>query len=43
MRKLFLAGVALCSSVSANAATVVCNFDDLGDQVAVGDNRIDSL
>ena len=35
MRKLLLAGVALCSSVSANAATVVCNFDDLGDQVAV--------
>ena len=35
MRKLLLVGVAMCSSVSANAATVVCNFDDLVDQVPV--------
>jgi len=38
MRKFLLASVALCSAVSANAATVVFNFDDLGDQVAVPGN-----
>ena len=35
MKKLLLATVALCAANAANAATVVFNFDDLGDQVAV--------
>ncbi|GGE05546.1 hypothetical protein GCM10011529_09910 [Polymorphobacter glacialis] len=35
MKKLLFAAVALCAANAANAATIVFNFDDLGDQVAV--------
>jgi len=38
MLKLLLATAALCSAVSANAATVTFNFDDLGNGVAIPGN-----